>query len=104
MLEVYWSLVLGWQHEYGEDELIPCVSTVPVFPENRKVATLEVEVDLCFLLVLAAEADVEEDEQQGHQGSGTDADVEPGVVVEDFLLVVIRIIVKVMSVNSRLQG
>ena len=56
------------------------------------------------LLVLAAQADVEEDEEGGHQGRGADADVEPGVVGEDPLLVVVGVVVEVLPVNSGLQG
>ena len=56
------------------------------------------------LLVLAAQADVEEYEEGGHQGRGADADVKPGVVGEDPLLVVVGVVVEVLPVNSRLQG
>ena len=56
------------------------------------------------LLVLAAQADVEDDEEAGHQGRGADTNVEPGVVGEDPVLVVVRVVVEVLPVDSRLQG
>ena len=60
--------------------------------------------NLVSILVLAPETDVEENEEQGDQGGGADADVEPGVVRKDPLLVVLGVVVKVMTIHSRLEG
>jgi len=85
-LDSEWSLVLGRQHEDWKKKSVSSESGIPVF------------------LVDTTKNKVEENEEESHTSSGSNTNVEGGVVSEDPLLVVPGELVEAWSSHCWLNG
>ena len=103
MLDVERSLVLGRQNEDWEDEPVAGEPGVPVLPRigNNDISTSRLA---SHSLVHTAQHEVEEYEEEGHARCTPDPDVEPSVVGEEPLLVVLGELVKTGTSDGRLDS